>query len=578
VLNKGILSLVTVGLLALPLSGGTVKAEGNGYELLKKSFERQAETSLQKSYVDFPTFNQLGTEVKNDQFSSVNSNNFNKMDTLNSTNFSIEDEEFLFESEINDDFDFADNLPFGKIIVGQSLPLYDIDFHKIVVPNDGIVYVSGTTNSNAIELLFVVVQKDFVENDSLVYLDSLDADGVETQAYQAKAGTYYVGVIDNDNDYYDDNTEDDLYAIYAEFEDNVAPNRPSVNSVDNNDLVVTGKAEPNSTVTVKVGTTQIGTAKATSTGVFSVNIPVQKAGTNLSVSAKDSTGNVSSSASVTVVLAVPSSPKAASASYSSIKTSWTAVSGASGYEVYRATSSTGTYSLVGKTTTATSFTNTGLSTNKVYYYKIKAYRLVGTTKVYSGYTTVVSAKPIPSVPTNFKAASASYSSIKTSWTAVSGASGYEVYRATSSTGTYSLVGKTTMATSFTNTGLSTNKVYYYKIKAYRLVGTTKVYSGYTTVVSAKPIPSVPTNFKAARYSSTSIKTTWSAVTGASGYEMYRATSSTGTYSLIKNTTSLYYTNTGLTTGRTYYYKARAYRLIGTVKVYSGWTAVSSARP
>ncbi|MBT2733646.1 fibronectin type III domain-containing protein [Bacillus sp. ISL-7] len=278
------------------------------------------------------------------------------------------------------------------------------------------------------------------------------------------------------------------------------------------------------------------------------------------------------------VLAVPASPKAASASYSSIKTSWTAVSGASGYEVSRATSSTGTYSVVGNTTTATSLTNTGLSTNKVYYYKIRAYRMVGTTKVYGGYTTVVSAKPIPSVPTNFKAASASYSSIKTSWTAVSGASGYEVYRATSSTGTYSLVGKTTTATSFTNTGLSTNKLYYYKIKAYRMVGTTKVYSGYTTVVSAKPIPAVPTNFKAARYSSTSIKTTWSAVTGASGYEVFRATSSTGTYSLVKNTTSLYFTNTGLTTGRTYYYKARSYKLVGTVKVYSGWTAVSSARP
>jgi fibronectin type 3 domain-containing protein len=278
------------------------------------------------------------------------------------------------------------------------------------------------------------------------------------------------------------------------------------------------------------------------------------------------------------VLAVPASPKAASASYSSIKTSWTAVSGASGYEVSRATSSTGTYSVVGNTTTATSLTNTGLSTNKVYYYKIRAYRMVGTTKVYSGYTTVVSAKPIPAVPTNFKAASASYSSIKTSWTAVSGASGYEVYRATSSTGTYSLVGKTTTATSFTNTGLSTNKVYYFKVKAYRMVGTTKVYSGYTTAVSAKPIPSVPTNFKTARYSSTSIKTTWSAVTGASGYEVYRATTSTGTYSLVKTTTSLYYTNTGLTTGRTYYYKARSYKLVGTVKVYSGWTAVSSARP
>jgi fibronectin type 3 domain-containing protein len=329
----------------------------------------------------------------------------------------------------------------------------------------------------------------------------------------------------------------------------------------------------------KIGSTTDPTAYYTNTGLNTGTTYYYKIQTYFTFDNGEKIyGAFSPVVSAKPVLAVPASPKAASASYSSIKTSWTAVSGASGYEVSRATSSTGTYSVVGNTTTTTSLTNTGLSTNKVYYYKIRAYRMVGTTKVYSGYTTVVSAKPIPAVPTNFKAASASYSSIKTSWTAVSGASGYEVYRATSSTGTYSLVGKTTTATSFTNTGLSTNKVYYFKVKAYRMVGTTKVYSGYTTAVSAKPIPSVPTNFKAARYSSTSIKTTWSAVTGASGYEVYRATSSTGTYSLVKTTTSLYYTNTGLTTGRTYYYKARSYKLVGTVKVYSGWTAVSSARP
>ncbi|MCL6572568.1 MAG: hypothetical protein K6T88_12940 [Bacillus sp. (in: Bacteria)] len=272
--------------------------------------------------------------------------------------------------------------------------------------------------------------------------------------------------------------------------------------------------------------------------------------------------------------------KATASSYNSIKLTWTPATGVDGYDIYRSTSSTGTFTKIASIAHPTAYyTNTGLNTGTTYYYKIKThYTFEDGTKIYGAFSPVVSAKPVLAVPSSPKAASASYSSIKTSWTVVSGASGYEVYRATSSTGTYSLVGKTTTATSFTNTGLTTNKVYYYKIKAYRMVGTTKVNSGYTTVVSAKPIPSVPTNFKAARYSSTSIKTTWSAVTGASAYEVYRATSSTGTYSLVKNTTSLYYTNTGLTTGRTYYYKLRTYRLVGTVKVYSGWTAVSSARP
>lgn len=272
--------------------------------------------------------------------------------------------------------------------------------------------------------------------------------------------------------------------------------------------------------------------------------------------------------------------KATASSYNSIKLTWTPATGVDGYDIYRSTSSAGTFTKISSTTDPTAYyTNTGLNTGTTYYYKIQTYFTFDNgEKIYGAFSPVVSAKPVLAVPASPKAASASYSSIKTSWTAVSGASGYEVSRATSSTGTYSVVGNTTTATSLTNTGLSTNKVYYYKIRAYRMVGTTKVYSGYTTVVSAKPIPSVPTNFKAARYSSTSIKTTWIAVTGASGYEVYRATSSTGTYSLVKTTTSLYFTNTGLTTGRTYYFKARSYKLVGTVKVYSGWTAVSSARP
>ena len=83
--------------------------------------------------------------------------------------------------------------------------------------------------------------------------------------------------------------------------DVVAPRKPVVKKVDNNDKVVTGKAEAGSSVTVKNGTKVLGTAKAASTGAFSVKIAVQKAGAKLTVRAKDSAGNVSSSASVTVV-------------------------------------------------------------------------------------------------------------------------------------------------------------------------------------------------------------------------------------------------------------------------------------
>ena len=169
------------------------------------------------------------------------------------------------------------------------------------------------------------------------------------------------------------------------------------------------------------------------------------------------------------------------------------------------------------------------------------------------------------------AASYSYTSIKISWAAADLATGYRIYRATSATGTYSLVYTAVAAArSWTNTGLTTGKTYYYKV--YPLVGT-KAY-GHSTYKSAKPIPATPT-VTLSKASSTSIKIGWSGVSGATKYQVYRATSSTGTYSLVYTASSSTksWTQTGLTAGKTYYYKVRAYHLEGTTNVYGSTSAV-----
>ncbi|MDM5212668.1 Ig-like domain-containing protein [Peribacillus sp. NJ4] len=301
--NKGILSLVAVGLFASSLSVVSVKAEGNENGLARNAIERQVEKPLEKGVIDSKTFNQLEKEVFGSQSHSVKG--FNKMGRMSSSASS----DYIFETEYNDDFDSADSASYEKGTIGQLLPLNDVDFHKVVVPSSGVLLVAGLTDSYVIDLVFAAVQKDFVKNSNLVYLGSEYDNGVEVQAYQAKKGTYYVGVIDQDNEYIDDNTEYDIYATATAFVDDVKPSKPSVNKVDNNDKVITGKAEASSTVTVKSGSKVLGSAKATSKGTFSVKIAVQKAGTKLTITAKDSAGNVSSSASVTVVdVVAPSKP------------------------------------------------------------------------------------------------------------------------------------------------------------------------------------------------------------------------------------------------------------------------------
>ncbi|PLS01485.1 Ig-like domain-containing protein [Neobacillus cucumis] len=83
--------------------------------------------------------------------------------------------------------------------------------------------------------------------------------------------------------------------------DTLPPAAPTVNPVGDTQTAVTGKAEAGSTVFVMSGTTVLGKAAAASTGAFSVNIPVQKAGTKLTIYAQDAAGFKSSSVTVTVV-------------------------------------------------------------------------------------------------------------------------------------------------------------------------------------------------------------------------------------------------------------------------------------
>jgi fibronectin type 3 domain-containing protein len=262
--------------------------------------------------------------------------------------------------------------------------------------------------------------------------------------------------------------------------------------------------------------------------------------------------------------------------YTSLKISWAEIEGATGYRIYRATSKTGTYSYI-KTTTALSYTDTGRTTGKYYYYKVKAYTTNEAGTTYSAYSAYKYAKVVPSTPTS-TAVSAGYNSIKISWNSVSGRTAYQLYRATSEGGTYSLI-KTTTSTSYTNTSLITGKTYYYKVRAYRLVGKTKVYGSYSAVKSVAPVPATPKP-TADNYSYTSNKISWAKISGASGYELYETNENGDIIQKLDLTSpsALYYIHEGLTTNTPYYYKVAAYRTMGENKVYGSYSAVVSATP
>lgn len=269
-------------------------------------------------------------------------------------------------------------------------------------------------------------------------------------------------------------------------------------------------------------------------------------------------------------LMAPGSYKAGTSGYNSLKVSWSGVSGASGYSLYRAFAKSGSYKLI-TATKSRSYKDTGLITGNTYYYKVRSYKITNGKKTYSKYTKVVSARVIPSAPSSLKAASVSYNSISLSWGGVTGANGYSVYQASSATGTYSLLAKV-KSKGYKCSGLITGKTYYYKLRAYRTVGSGIVYGNYTSVVKSKPVLAVPTTVKAALNSADSINLYWGKVTGASGYQVYRAESAHQEYSLIKTMNTTSYKNTGLEIGFYYSYKVRAYRMVGNSRVYGGFSS------
>ena len=259
-----------------------------------------------------------------------------------------------------------------------------------------------------------------------------------------------------------------------------------------------------------------------------------------------------------------------------LKLTWKTVSGATGYEVYRATAKNGTYQKI-KTLSSTSYADTGVTTGETYYYKIRAYVTSQGKNTYGEFSSSVSAKAVPAV-TSAAVTSAAYNQLKVTWKKISGATGYEIYRSTAKNGTYQKI-KTLSSTSYTDKSVTTGKTYYYKIKVYKTISGKKVYGAYSSAVSAKAVPA-KTSAALKKESSTKLKISWKKVSGASGYEIQYATKKDSGYqtlAAIKKGSTTSYTKTNLKKGKTYYVKVRAYRTVNGKKVYGSWSTVKSLK-
>lgn len=191
---------------------------------------------------------------------------------------------------------------------------------------------------------------------------------------------------------------------------------------------------------------------------------------------------------------VPSGLNASAINATRVNLSWTASTddvGVAGYWVSR--NGVAIAKLVG---TPLSYSDTNVAPSTAYSYSVAAYDVAGNSSAYSTAVSVTTPALLdttaPSAPTALSAAPASQTQINLSWTASTdnvGVTGYDIYRATSSSATTKIASVTT--TSYGNTGLTASTAYTYYVIARDAANLQSVQS---TSVSATTLASNPTAY------------------------------------------------------------------------------------
>ena len=316
--------------------------------------------------------------------------------------------------------------------------------------------------------------------------------------------------------------------------------------------------------------------------------------TSLTLSAYS--GRVLKTTSTPPVVTVPTAPttlaagaatKDATSGNYSIKLTWTDnSSNETGFKVYQSNSLTGAFNLITTTAAnATSYTvNLGATpTAGTYYYKVTAADTAGesaATNIANVPVTITPTVTVPTAPTNAsvtgvtKGATSGIYYVNLQWTDnSSNETGFNVYQSTSATGTFNLVATTAAKATTYAVSLGTSPTagtYYYKITAANTAGESAATNTVSTVFGAPTAPSTLTMTGVTKGATTGIyyvNLKWTDnSSNETGFNVYKSTSATGTFSLVATTAAnatTYAVSLGTAPASgTYYYKVTAVGSMG----------------
>jgi hypothetical protein len=182
----------------------------------------------------------------------------------------------------------------------------------------------------------------------------------------------------------------------------------------------------------------------------------------------------------------------------------------------------------------------------------------------------------PAAPANLSATAGNQQASLT-WTASGGATSYNVKRGTASGGPYTTVGSPA-GTTYADTSLTNGTAYYYVVTAVNATGESGNSNQATATPKAPPAaPAAPLNLTATG-GNQQVSLAWTASTGATSYNVKRATTNGGPYTTVASPTGTSYTDTSVTNGTTYYYVVTAVSTSGESANSNQASATPSATP
>jgi hypothetical protein len=223
---------------------------------------------------------------------------------------------------------------------------------------------------------------------------------------------------------------------------------------------------------------------------------------------------------------------------------------------------------------STNFVNGGLVNGTTYYYVVSALNFIGEGDN-SSQASATPFPPQPPVAPTILSATGGNNLVVLSWTAPASAISYNVKSSTTSGGPYTVTNNVT-TTSFVDNSAVNGTTYYYVASALNIYGEGPN-SSETNATPAPVPPMTPTGLTASAGDS-QVSLSWAAAPGATGYNVYSATTSGGPYTVVTNVAGTSAVNTGLVNDTDYYFVVTATNVYGESTNSSEMTATPFATP